>query len=125
MAKDIVEEWDKRQQQTNLEKATYTCFAETFDWGEDRILVETEGVRAVVSLRHTRKMKKLLDNLITFLPEVQAQYFNVDLMLEGYSSFLKYRSKEIALMLASEHVRDDARDDMMDDVTYEAWYKVS
>jgi hypothetical protein len=121
MANDIVEEWDKRQKQTNLEKATYTSFAETFNWGEDRIKVEAEGARAVVNLRHTRKMRELLANIITLLPEVQAQYFDVDLMLEGYSCYMKYRSKEIASMLAGGHVRADMRDDII----YEAWYKVS
>ena len=116
LAGDIVINWDERQQQTKLEQAAYTAFGETFDWGDDKIKVEAEGERAVVSLRHTAKMKGLLANIVSLLPEVQAQYFDVDLMLEGFSSFLKYRSKEIALMLEGDHVRDD--------VIYEAWYKV-
>ena len=34
--------------------------------------------------------------IVSLLPEVQAQYFDVDHMIEGYSS---YKSKEVASML--------------------------
>jgi len=84
--------------------------------------VEAEGERAVVHLRHTRKMREQLASIISLLPEVQAQHFNPDLMLDGYSSFLKFRTKEIATMLDGE-MTGNIRDDVKDEETYEAWYK--
>ena len=43
IAKDIIEEWDKRQQQSSLEQAAYAAFGETYDWGEDEVKVQAEG----------------------------------------------------------------------------------
>ena len=45
-------------------------------------------------------------------------------MLEGYISYLKYKSKEVVTMLEGDDVRTDGRDDEIDNITYEAWYKV-
>ena len=78
----------------------------------------------MVHLRHTRKMREQLASIISLLPEVQAQHFNPDLMLDGYSSFLKFRTKEIATMLDGE-MTGNIRDDVKDEETYEAWYKVT
>ena len=64
--------------------------------------------------------------IISILPEVQVQYFDVDLMLEGYLAFMKYRTKDIASMYDSEVDvgRMDVREDRKDHVIYEGWYKV-
>ena len=45
------------------------------------------------------------------LPNRQAEKFHADLMLEGYTSYLKYLTKEKASMMVSDHE------------VYEAWYK--
>ena len=58
--------------------------------------------------------------IVSLLPEVQALYFNVDLMFEGYSSYLKYKSKEVAFILEGDDVRTDVREDERDNITYEA-----
>ena len=112
LARDIVEEWEKRVRQNPLEKAAFAAFGESYEWGEDRRKVEADGVRAVVSLGQTRKMRELLLSVVSQLSEVQEQKFDVDLMLEGFSSFLKYRTQEQAAMLLGDHE------------IYEAWYKV-
>ena len=126
IAKDIIEEWDKRQQQSSLEQAAYAAFGETYDWGEDEEKVQAEGERAVVNPRHVRRMRELLGAIVSILPEVQVQYFDLDLMLEGYLAFMKYRTKEIASMFDGEVDvgRVDVREDRMDHVMYEGWYKV-
>jgi hypothetical protein len=113
LAQDIVEEWRQRQKQTPLEEAASTAFSEGFEWGEeDRRKVEAEGVKAVVGLGQTRKMSELLEAVVAKLSEVQEQKFDVDVMLKGYSCFLKYRTKEKAAMTLGDH-----------DI-YETWYKV-
>ena len=114
LCRDILESWNERQQQTNLEKAAFAAFGEKFDWdGEDYRKVSQEGVAAVVSVRSTVKMQTLLSALLEELPEeMAAERFNVDEILCGYSSFLKYWTKESDSMEQEDHEM------------YRAWYKV-
>ena len=83
--------------------------------------VQAEGERAVVNPR----MRELLVTIVSILPEVQVQYFDVDLMLEGYLAFMKYRTKEIASMYDGEVdvERVDVREDRKDHVIYEGWHE--
>jgi hypothetical protein len=104
LAKDIVEIWLERQQPTSMEKAASAAFAAKFDWGDDRARVEDEGVSARVGVQHTMKMRELLTSVVAELSELQAAKFeDVDLMLEGFSSFLKFRTKEKASMQVEDH----------------------
>ena len=114
LAVDIVEEWNLRQKQTPLEEAGYKAFGEKYDWGIDKVKVEMEGVEAVLGLHHARRMKVLLEDVICRLSEVQEARFDCDLMLEGFSCYLKYKTKEQAMGggLGADHE------------VYEAWYKV-
>ena len=94
LAKDIVETSLERQTQTSMETAVYAAIGRQFDWGMDRNNVEENGVKAVVGIQHTNKMKQLLRNVVTELSELQAEKFeDIDLMLEGYDSFLKFSTK--------------------------------
>ena len=114
MAKDIVETSLERQTQTSMETAVYAAIGRQFDWGMDTNNVEENGVKAVVGIEHTNKMKQLLRNVVTELSELQADKFeDIDLMLEGYDSFLKFSTKEKACMQVDEH-----------DI-YKAWFKVN
>ena len=106
-----MEEWIVRQKQNPLEKAVYTAFGEVYDWGGDKVKVEMDGVKALVCLEHLNNMKKLLTDIVYNLPEVQQERFDVDLMLDGYCSYLKYRTKEQATICVNDHE------------VYEAWYK--
>ena len=113
MAGDIVEEWGERQQQTSLDKISYVAFAEKFDWGEDKVKVESEGVEAVVSIENTMRMRRHLEQVVEELSELQADKFeDVDTLLEGYSSYLKYKTKEEEEKMVGEHE------------IYETWFKV-
>jgi hypothetical protein len=113
LAGDIVTEWERRQTQTELEKAAFAALAEKFNWGKDSGRVEDEGVKAVVAIGHTRKMEELLRNLVEQLPEAQAERFNdVDSMLEGFSSYLKYKTMKTESMQLGDHE------------IYKDWYKV-
>ena len=56
-------------------------------------------------------MKKLLSAVLMELPKRQAEKFHADLMLEGYTSYLKYLAQEKASVMVSDHE------------VYEAWYK--
>ena len=104
LAKDIVETSLERQTQTSMETAVYAAIGRQFDWGMDRNNVEENGVKAVVGIQHTNKMKQLLRNVVTELSELQAEKFeDIDLMLEGYDSFLKFSTKEKASMQVDEH----------------------
>ena len=47
LTRDIEKSWTERQEQTELEKASYAAFGEKFDWGEDQGKVEREGVVTV------------------------------------------------------------------------------
>ena len=113
LAKDIIEEWNIRLKQTPLEKAAYLAFGSEYDWGQDKVKVEMDGMRAVLSLNHLIKMKGLLEGVILRLSEVQQEKFDSNLMLEGFCSYLKYRTKEKAAGMVGDHE------------VYEAWYKVS
>ena len=66
---------------------------------------------ALTSLQFTRKIKQLLSAVLMELPKRQAEKFHADLMLEGYTSYLKYLTQEKASMMVSDHE------------VYEAWYK--
>jgi hypothetical protein len=113
LARDIVETWLERQQQTSMEKAASAAFAAKFDWGDDRARVEDEGASARVGVQHTMKMRELLTQVVEELPELQAAKFeDVDLMLDGFSSFLKYRTKEKASMQVEDHE------------IFQSWFKV-
>lgn len=113
MAGDIVKAWDDRQQQTGLDKATFNALSKKFDWGEDQVKVETEGVEAVVGLQSTMKMRRNLEEVVDELSEVQADKFaDIDTFLDGYSCFLKYKTKEEEEMQVGEQE------------IYEAWRKV-
>ena len=103
LAKDIMEEWIFRQKQNPLEKAALAAFGEGYDWGGDKVKVKMDGVKAVVCLEHLNNMKKLLTDIVYNLPEVQQERFDVDLMLDGYCSYLKYRTKEQATICVNDH----------------------
>ena len=103
LAKDILEELDKRQVQTNLDKAAFAALGEKFDWGADHRRVVEQGVGASVDIEHTVKMKKLLEDVLQELPEAQAERFDVNELLHGYSSFLKYRTKVADSMMVKDH----------------------
>jgi hypothetical protein len=111
LSRDIIEEWDKRQTQTSLDMAAFAALGEKFDWGADHGRVVERGVTATVAVEHTGKMKELLQNLLGEMPVAQAEKFNVNTMLQGYASFLKYRTQETDSMLIKDH-----------DI-YQAWYK--
>ena len=112
LARDIMEEWEERQQQTSLEKAAYTAFAGDFDWGRDKGSVETDGASTAVCVETTQKLMVLLNQVVEELPDTQAEKFrDIDLMLEGYSTYMKYRTKERASM------------DIADHVIYKNWFK--
>ena len=114
MAGDIVEKWGERQQQTSLDNISYATFSEKFDWGKDKVKVESEGVEAVVSIESTMRMKTQLEQVVEELSEVQAEKFeDVDTILEGYSSYLKFKTKEEEEKMVGEHE------------IYEAWFKVT
>jgi len=56
---------------------------------------------------------QLLISVVEELSELQAVKFeDIDLILEGYSSFLKYRTKEMASMQVQDHE------------IYQSWFKV-
>ena len=57
--------------------------------------------------------KSKTDWVVEELPELQAAKFeDVDLMLDGFSSFLKYRTKEKASMQVEDHK------------VFQSWFKV-
>jgi hypothetical protein len=57
--------------------------------------------------------KSKTDWVVEELPELQAAKFeDVDLMLDGFSSFLKYRTKEKASMQVEDHE------------VFQSWFKV-
>ena len=112
LARTVAEEWFARQTQTSLEEAAYRAFGKEFDWGGDKVVVEEEGVRAVVGVGNLRVMTELLNDVVFELSEVQQVKFEVNLMLEGYSSYLKFRAKEVASMMVGDHE------------LYESWHKV-
>ena len=112
LARDIVMEWENRQTQTDFEKAVFAALATKFNWGNDHNNVMQFGVEAVVSLPILMKMKDLLNNVVELLPEGHAEKFVVEEMLEGYSSYLKLKAKELDVM------------DQGDDIIYKEWYKV-
>ena len=83
-----------------------------YDWGQDKVKVEMDGVNALLSLGHLNKMKELLEGVILRLPEVQQRRFDSNLMLDGFCSYLKYRTKKATVMVGDHEV-------------YKVWYKVS
>ena len=86
--------WHKhRQTQTDFEKAVFAALATTFNWGNDHNNVMQFGVEAMVSLPILMKMKDPLNNIVELLPDVHAEKFVVEEMLEGYSSYLKFKAK--------------------------------
>ena len=96
-----------------LEEKAYALLGEEFDWESDKKQVEKEGPRAVVKIEHTAKIKQLLTEIVEQLPPNQRGRFkDVDVMLEGCSSFLKLRSREKA-----------RSKDVGDHDIYKAWYK--
>lgn len=113
MAGDIVEAWGERQQQTSLDNVSYAAFTEKFDWGEDKVKVESEGVEAVVGIESTMRMRRQLEQVVEELSELQADKFeDIDTLLEGYSSYVKFKTKEEEEKMVGEHE------------VYEAWFKV-
>ena len=113
MAGDIVEAWEERQQQTSLDKASYAAFTEKFNWGEDQLKVEAEGMEAVVGMENTVKMRRKLEEVVGELGELQADKFDdIDSILEGYGSYMKFKTREEEERMVEEHE------------TYEAWFKV-
>ena len=58
---------------------------------------------ALTSFKSTRKMKQLLSAVLMELPNMQAEKFHADHMLEGYTSYLKYLTKEKTSMMVSNH----------------------
>ena len=110
LAKDILTEWDRRQQQSNLEKAAFKAFSTKFDWKDDLHSVLEHGMSAVVQADHTETMKDLLKNILQELPTYIAEKFDIDVMLDGFTSFLKLSTKMERLNLSSSKI-------------YEAWYK--
>ena len=122
-----------RQYQTSLEVAAFAAFTEEFDWGRDtgkvghpelssihvlltwHTQVQDEGVNADVdAVEHLVKLKQLLVNLVAQLPGQHSDKFqDVDIMLKGYSSFQKLKTKEAASMLQQG-----------DHEVYALWFKV-
>ena len=77
--------------------------------------VQDEGVNAEVDgVEHLVKLKKLLVNLVDELLDQQSDKFeDIDMMLEGYSSYIKFKTKESTSMLhQGEHK------------VYALWFKV-
>lgn len=93
LAKDILMEWNRRQQQSALDIAVYTAFGTQFQWAQDKERVLELGVKAVVSLEHIVVMRKQLCDILDLLPDAVAERFSVEEMLRGYSSFLKLSTK--------------------------------
>ena len=69
-------------------------------------------MEAELGVQHPRRMKRLLEEVVSRLSEVQEDQFDTDLMLDGYITYMKYKTKEQATVVVADH-----------DV-YEAWYKV-
>ena len=113
LAKTIKQAWDERQQQTDLEKASYAVFAEKFDWGEDTVKITQGGEQTHVSIENAIKMSNLLARLLSLLPESYSEKFVPVLIVDGYASFLKFCARETDSMQQDEHE------------LYERWYKVS
>ena len=111
-AEDIVTEWNVRQKQTHLEEAGYRAFGAKYEWGADKTRVEMEGVEAELGVEHPRRMKSLLEDVLCRLSEVHEDRFDCDLMLDGYASYLKFKTKEQATVVVGDHE------------VYEAWHKV-
>ena len=112
LAKTIKETWDERQQQTNLEKASYAVFAEKFDWGEDTMKVTQGGEQTHVCIENAIKMRDLLIRLLDELPKSYSEMFVPVEVVDGYASYLKFCARELDSMLQDEHE------------LYERWYKV-
>jgi hypothetical protein len=93
LAEDILSEWDRRHNQSGLEKAVYEALVTPFDWGDDLHAVLDRGMGATVQVDHTNKMRELLTSITTKLPEAVAERFDVDTMLEGFACFKKLSTK--------------------------------
>ena len=83
-----------------------------------------KGSLAVLNFGHFSLMKEQLTTIIYLLPKVQLHYFIVDLMLDGYSPFLKFQEKEIATMLGGSKLRAIS-DEIKGNEINESWYKVT
>jgi hypothetical protein len=79
--------------QTSLEQAAFTSWHQLFDWEEDlvQVLVQVleKGAEATVHIRHSEKLREKLIGLVEELPADLQERFDPELMLVGYSSFLK------------------------------------
>ena len=72
----------------------YTTLSKEFEWGNNKENMEDKGVTALVEVQHSRLMKRLLRSVANELLEQDAGKFeDVDLMLDGYGSFLKYSTR--------------------------------
>ena len=61
-------------------------------------------MKAVVGIHHRAKMKQLLTKVVNELSELYPDKFeNIKLMLAGYESFLKFKTKEKASIQMDEH----------------------
>ena len=89
LAGDLLAECKRRLVQPELQKAMSHAFSSPYDWGMDLSRVLEFGQDAVVGVTHRAKQQKLLRDILEELPTAIAERFDINLMLEAFSSFLK------------------------------------
>ena len=113
-AKDIVNEWDRRQIRSDMDKAIYETFGVPFDWEGDTDAVKKDGINTFVSVEHTIKAKRMLNNVLDKLPESISDRFVPDITVEGFLSFSKFSTAASA--------RDASA---LPNKIYQKWYEVN
>ena len=78
MCASIITEWNRRMKQSPLMEATYNALA--VHSKADHLSEE----------RRVPEMEKLLDNVLTLLPEHTSERYDISLLLGGYSSFMSF-----------------------------------
>ena len=111
LAGNLIAECKRRLVQPQLQKAMTCAFASPYDWANDLQTVLKFGQDSVVGVAHRDKQQKLLQDILKELPPAIAERFDVNLMLEAFSSFLKMSTQ----MSTSE--------DETPTSIYETWYK--
>ena len=113
-AKDIVNEWDRRQIRSDMDKAIYETFGVPFDWEGDTDAVKKNGINAVVSVEHTIKAKQMLINVLDKLPDAISDRFMPDIAVEGFLSFSKFSTARSACDTSA-----------LPHEIYQKWYEVN
>ena len=81
--------------------------------------LEDNGVNALVGIHHRTRMKDFLTKVVNELSELHAvKFYDVDVMIEGYESFLKYSTKMRATTIKEKKSVQEHK-------IYKGWFKVN